>query len=69
MKNIAAGRIEHFASISNCNIKALEESYEYHHYLDEIREYEKTIDWLNEAVVRCHLYNEEILMGRRVMTS
>ena len=53
----------------NCNVQALEESYEYHHYLEEIREYEKTIDWLNEAVVRCHLYDEEILMGRRLMTS
>eukprot|EP00984_Skeletonema_dohrnii_P016462 scaffold7330_cov119-Skeletonema_dohrnii-CCMP3373.AAC.1 len=48
----------------NCNVQAFEESY--HHYLEEIREHEKTIDWLNEAVVRCHLYDEEILMGRRL---
>ena len=31
----------------NCNVQALEESY--HHNLEEIREYEKMIDWLNEA--------------------
>ena len=30
---------------------------------------EKTIDWLNEAVVRSDLHDEEILMGRRVMIS
>ena len=35
--------------------------------MDEIREYEKTIDWLNKAVVRSHLYNEEILMELLVL--
>ena len=37
---------------------ALQES---SHHLDRIQEYEETIDSLNEAVVRSHLYNEEIV--------
>ena len=66
-KCIDAHKIQNFASISNCNVLALEESY--HHYLDEIREYEETIDWLNEVEIRSHLYNVEILMGRRCRQS
>ena len=45
--------------------RALQESS--HHYLDKIHEYEETIDSLNEAVVRSHLYNEEILMELLVL--
>eukprot|EP00984_Skeletonema_dohrnii_P023304 scaffold12377_cov74-Skeletonema_dohrnii-CCMP3373.AAC.2 len=45
--------------------QALQESS--HHYLDKIHKYEETIDLLNEAVVRSHLYNEEILMELLVL--
>jgi len=45
--------------------RALQESS--HHYLDKIHKYEETIDSLNEAVVRSHLYNEEILMELLVL--
>jgi hypothetical protein len=45
--------------------RALQESS--HHYLDKIHKYKETIDSLNEAVVRSHLYNEDILMELLVL--